>query len=63
MRPERRTYSYCPRSVRHDLDTTNKVLGKVCVCVGLLGAGGYFLYKKVKDLSEEVKKLKEETGK
>ena len=63
MRPERKTYGYCPRSIHQELDITNKAIGKIGVCVGLLIAGGYFLYKKVDNLSKEVKKMKEETGK
>ena len=67
MSRERRIYGYYP-PVRRDpdiyraLDNTNKNLGRIGFCVGLLGAGGYFLYKKVKNLSAEVKKYKE-TGK
>ena len=44
------------------MDDTNKTLSRLGFAVGALGIGGYFLYKKLDNLSKEVKKLKE-TGK
>ena len=45
------------------LDINSKAIGKIGFCIGILGVGGYFLYKKVNDLSKEVKKMKEEMRK
>ena len=63
----RKTYCYQPvyrdAEVKKMMDTTNVAIGKIGACIGVLGVCGYFLYKKVNELSKEVKKLKEETGK
>lgn len=62
-----RVYGYYP-PVRKEpyiykaMDDTNKTLSRLGFAVGALGIGGYFLYKKLDNLTKEVKKLKE-TGK
>lgn len=68
MYPDRKVYGY-PQNVRRDpevyriLNETNKNLGRAGFCLGMLVVGGYVLYKKVNNLANEVKKLKEETEK
>ena len=63
----RKMYGYYP--IRRDqevikmVETSNKTIGKVGFCIGLLSVGGYYLYKKVNELSRELKKLKEEMRK
>lgn len=75
MRNDRKNYAYYPRvrmesPIIDQIEKTNKLVGKIGVCVGVLGIGGYFLYKKVqslteyvRDLAKECKKTKEETEK
>lgn len=63
MLNQRQVYRY--QVVRYDPEIVNtinsigKTLGKMGVCIGVLGVGGYFLAKKVNELSKDVKKLKE----
>ena len=75
MRNDRKTYLYYPRvqiesPVVKQLEKTDKMIGRIATCIGVLGIGGYFLCKKVKELSDAVarlskdcKKMKEETEK
>ncbi|MBR2591787.1 MAG: hypothetical protein IKD62_02345 [Oscillospiraceae bacterium] len=64
-----RNYFGYPQPVRRDpelyrmMNETNRNLGKAGFFLGLLTVGGYALYRKVNDLSREVKKIKEEAGK
>ena len=63
----RKTFGY-PPIIRRDpeiyrmMEGTNRNMGRMGFCVALLALGGYFLYKKVNNLSKECEKLKE-TGK
>lgn len=65
MYNERKSFGYPPAAIRRDsemyrmIETTNRNVGKIGFCVGILTVGGYFLYKKVKELSRECEKLKE----
>lgn len=68
MNQNRRYYGY-PQPVRRDpelyrmINENNRHLGRAGFFLGLLTVGGYVLYRKVNELSKEVKKMKEETGK
>lgn len=68
MNPNRKYYGY-PLPAHRDpeiyriLNDTNRNLAKGGFCLCLLTVGGYALYRKVSELSREVKKMKEETGK
>ena len=68
MNSNRKVYGYY-LPIRRDqelakaLETNNKMLGRVGVGIAVLGLGGYYLYRKLNELSKEVKKIKEETGK
>ena len=68
MNSNRNYYGY-PQPMRRDPELyrmvadTNRNLGKAGFFLGLLTVGGYALYRKVNELSKEVKKMKEETGK
>ena len=62
-----RVYGYYPPVRREPyiyktMDDANKMLNRLGFSICALGVGGYFLYKKLDNLSKEVKKLKE-TGK
>ena len=67
MDANRKTFGY-PTVIRNDpelyriINDTNKNIGKIGFCIALLAAGGYYLHRKVKELSRECEKLKE-TGK
>lgn len=67
MNANRRTFGY-PPVIKSDpelyriMDSTNKNVGRIGFCIGLLAVGGYYLHRKVKELSRECEKLKE-TGK
>lgn len=68
MNPNRNYYGYSLPVCRDPYlcrieDKTNRNLGRAGFCLGLLTLGGYMLYRKVNELSKEVKKMKEETGK
>ena len=45
------------------MNETNRNFGKVGFCLGLMVVGGFVLYRKVSELSKDVRKIKEETGK
>lgn len=45
--------------INKKIDDINKTVSRIGFCIGLLGVGGYFLYKKINNLSTEVKNLKE----
>ncbi len=68
MNANRNCYGY-PPAIRRDpevyriMNETNRNLGRAGFCLGLLTVGGYMLYKKVSELSKEVRKMKEEMGK
>lgn len=68
MNHNRNYYGY-PQPGRRDpelyriTNEINRNLGRAGFCLGLLTFGGYALYRKVTELSKEVKKMKEETGK
>ena len=68
MYPERKVYGY-PANVRKDpevytaISNINKNLARGGFILGGLVVGGYVLYKKVNDLTKDVKKIKEEMGK
>jgi len=67
MYDNRKSFGY-PPIIRRDpevyrmIEGTNRNMGRMGFCVALLTLGGYFLYKKVNNLSKECEKLKE-TGK
>lgn len=68
MKMERRVYGYYPvhgvsDEIRRDVESMGKIVSKIGFCVGILTAGGYYLYKKVNNLTKDVKKMKEEMGK
>lgn len=62
-------YRAYPQLVQRDpelyrlLTKTNRNLYRVGFFLGFLTAGGCVLYKKVNELSREIKKMKEGTGK
>ena len=64
----RKVYGY-PANVRKDpevyaeINNINKNLVRGGFVLGGLAVGGYFLYRKISDLSKDVKKMKEEMGK
>lgn len=68
MYPDRKVYGY-PVNVRKDpevytaINNINKNLARGGFFLGGLIVAGYFLCKKVNDLTKDVKKMKEEMGK
>lgn len=68
MFTDRKVYGY-PARVRKDpevyaaINNINKNLARGGFFLGGLVVGGYFLFKKVNDLTKDVKKMKEEMGK
>ena len=63
MRNGMKAYRYCPVNYGTEISTINRNMAKAGVVLGGLVVGGYYLYRKVTDLTKEVKKLKEEMGK
>ena len=64
MYTRQKAYRYYP--IQRDpevfkmIEKNNKSIYKIGFFMGLLGVGGYFLYKKVNELSKEMTKMKEE---